>query len=68
MHYTHCIGKVKLSKVSHMPEVMEVGFGLRSDSRTLWSLYYSLILSSCLLFLPHLWLSSEWYSGEDSEC
>ena len=56
---TYFAGKVKLSKVSHLPEVVEVGFGLRSDSRTPWSFYCSLIPPSCLL-LPFPWMAELW--------
>lgn len=53
-------GKWSSVRLSHLPEVVEVGFGLRSDSRTLWSFYYGLIPPSCLLLpspcMAELWL------------
>lgn len=49
----------ELSKIKHLPEVMEVGFVLRSDSRTSWSFYCSLMVPSCLL-LPSPSMAEFW--------
>lgn len=67
-HYTILQRKWRSVRLSHLPKVVEVGFGLKSDSWTPYSFYCGVIPSSCPL-LPFPFRAEFWLvlGREDSE-